>query len=202
LQWIADNFVFSEFRKNYNQSTQMGNTSSVELARRRLVKASLVGNVDDVALAMRQGASIDQADKFGWTALHHACTEGHLRCVQYMLGKRPELLELENGEKATPLILSITSLNAKLVELLLRAGANVNHQQQEGLTALHSIYICCCCCCCCCYYYYCVVVKRFIINVLVSCGDYARRQSNLVVASLWSRFGREGRAESYTNGFD
>lgn len=73
----------------HNTSLAMGTGSSSpsgSFADRELEGAAVKGNVGRVRLLVeRDGAQVDFKDEYGWTALLHAASEGHLEYVLVIL---------------------------------------------------------------------------------------------------------------------
>jgi ankyrin repeat protein len=69
-------------------------------------------DLEPIRQALKMGASIHAQDRFGWTALHAACTYGHKKVVQTLLaagadpasttkdGKRPIDFATVNGHRS------------------------------------------------------------------------------------------------------
>uniref|UniRef100_A0A8C6TKY8 BCL3 transcription coactivator n=1 Tax=Neogobius melanostomus TaxID=47308 RepID=A0A8C6TKY8_9GOBI len=88
-----------------------------------------------IALATRQ-------DEDGDTPLHIAVVQGEIaivyRLLQILLGRRSP--DIFNNLRQTPLHLAVITQQAKLVEALLRAGADPKSLDRNGQTSLH---LCC-----------------------------------------------------------
>lgn len=77
-----------------------------------------------------------EAPKCSEPALHWASRKGHLPLIEYLLTKFP--VDLEKDDRGTPLqAASWSCTNTLAVEYLLLHGANVNHSNCFGLTALY-----------------------------------------------------------------
>lgn len=77
-----------------------------------------------------------EAPKCNEPALHWASRKGHLPLIEYLLTKFP--VDLEKDDRGTPLqAASWSCTNTLAVEYLLLHGADVNHSNFFGLTALY-----------------------------------------------------------------
>ena len=104
-----------------------------------LMKAVENGDKDVVTFLIDHGANVTIKDKCGYTALHRACIIYH-DCS-------PEVLSclIENGadvnlstdDNRTPLMTACEYGHVNAVCVLIEHGANVNLQDQGGLTAVH-----------------------------------------------------------------
>ncbi|CAD8097447.1 unnamed protein product [Paramecium sonneborni] len=81
-------------------------------------------------------ASVSSKDQNGNTALHFAARNGNKRLVQALLYKDIQLEE-QNEEQMTPLLLSAYYGKSETFQILVNVGANINHQDIYGNTALH-----------------------------------------------------------------
>ena len=72
-------------------------------------------------------------------ALLEAIEEGDVPTVRRIVTERPDLLEATDEYEFTPLMRASSSCTrtVPVIEALLEAGADVNHQTEEGYTALH-----------------------------------------------------------------
>lgn len=72
-------------------------------------------------------------DQFLWTPLHHAACAGHVEIVGLLLeaGAAVDALALN---WATPLTRAIQSSRPSCVDVLLKAGADVNVENKTGLS--------------------------------------------------------------------
>ncbi len=99
--------------------------------------ACRVGNKKAGKLLLQAGASIDQADSEGWTALQDAANKGNLEIVSLLL-KRGANVNAQDEEKCTALMHAAEEGYADVVAALIKAGAHVNTSDVKGLTALYS----------------------------------------------------------------
>jgi len=68
-----------------------------------------------------------------------AAREGDIQTVQSMLGRDPSLVHISNERGLTPLMVAVSSMerNLQVVQILVQAGADVNAQTDDRVTALH-----------------------------------------------------------------
>ncbi|CAD8086750.1 unnamed protein product [Paramecium primaurelia] len=81
-------------------------------------------------------ASISSKDLNGNTALHFAARNGNTHLVQALMYKDIQIDE-QNEDKMTPLILSAYYGKLETLQILVNVGANINHQDIYGNSALH-----------------------------------------------------------------
>jgi Ankyrin repeats (3 copies)/Ankyrin repeats (many copies) len=73
--------------------------------------------------------------KKGWQAIHWAAHEGHVACIQALLGEMPLLIyEQETFEARTPLHLAIINHQVAVEEVLLAKGADSTIKDDYGKT--------------------------------------------------------------------
>ena len=99
---------------------------------KQLLKASKLGELEQVRSSLEQGASVHCQDKNdnSYSPLHHSVTAGHLEVVAYLL-RQGANLEQVDGNNRTVLQLALfqscpggTDINHKLISLLQRYGAS------------------------------------------------------------------------------
>lgn len=87
-------------------------------------------------LLLARGADVNLADMFGYTALHEACSFGHLAIVRLLLNhKANPNAATKLGE--TPLHSSCSKGRSACVTLLLQYRAMQNRQSQTGGMPIH-----------------------------------------------------------------
>lgn len=67
--------------------------------------------------------------KFGLSALHLAAAEDELDCIDHLL-KAKASVDAVDDEGCTPLYHAASNGNVKAAELLIAAGADVNHMKE------------------------------------------------------------------------
>ena len=143
---------FNIIRKTaLHYATKSGSKECVEI----LLGASVVADVRDshgktpLIIAAEHGyndildqlmrASVDILVKTdeGWTALHMAAQNNHLQAANKLLaaGMDPDVSVWMND--ITPFLLASSRGHYNMVKLLLKKGANINHTEFSGMSALH-----------------------------------------------------------------
>ena len=108
----------------------------------RLCEAAELRLMGELRALLAEGVDVNAADGNGWTALHLAAREGHVRAVHMLIEAGADVhATTDRGE--TPLHLAVhgrgQSEAARLVtvERLVEAGADVNAADSDGRTVLH-----------------------------------------------------------------
>jgi ankyrin repeat protein len=90
---------------------------------------------------LNRGARIDAVDSLGMTPLHYACRLGHDEIVAILLDRGANV-KMEDCDGSRPLFTAIEchiyndTRTMKIVKLLTYAGADINHTDKYGRTAL------------------------------------------------------------------
>ena len=98
----------------------------------KLVKEN---NIDRVDKMIKQGININEKDKYGNTALHHACKRGYIDIVKLLL--EHDALMNYNDCDSCPLELAVLYNHYEIIELLVSYKSDPNTFDPVGLTALH-----------------------------------------------------------------
>jgi len=116
----------------------MGVGASASFADRELEAASVKGNLPRVKFLLeKDGAHVDYKDDYGWTALLHATSEGHLEVVKYLISKGASAANT-TFDGSSVLHHAVTSQNDTLLSFLLQYNAcDVNGKNESGWTPLH-----------------------------------------------------------------
>ncbi|HUW49841.1 MAG TPA: ankyrin repeat domain-containing protein [Sulfuricella sp.] len=105
-----------------------------------LMQAAQTGNLEMVKTLIESGADVNLADPQGWTALMKALYNHELNCgfpdvVQTLIDAGAGI-ETQIGYGIRPLMLAAGYGEAGVVEVLLKAGADVRAINEGGRTAL------------------------------------------------------------------
>ncbi|CAG8439160.1 12764_t:CDS:2 [Cetraspora pellucida] len=61
-------------------------THKDKLGRQVIHNASMIGDLNMIKLLVEAGCNVNEKDEWdGWTSLHHACKEGHINVVNYLV---------------------------------------------------------------------------------------------------------------------
>ncbi len=96
--------------------------------------------LEDLAYIVKNGGEnleINVPDEDGWLLLHSASYYGNLSIVSYIMNHEVNLEAVIPGVNMTALLLAAMSGFYEIVQVLLENGANVNHVDHMGRTALH-----------------------------------------------------------------
>ena len=86
---------------------------------------------------LRRGADVNQSDKDGWTALHHACRNNDTAMATELIRWGADVNK-KNKRRVSPLHESAYRGFHELVSQLLAAGADVNAVDKDGWTPCHA----------------------------------------------------------------
>jgi ankyrin repeat protein len=112
------------------------NIPDQETLNRNFRQSAILGNITHLKKLLDDGAEINSKAPYGESALDYTIRFGHHKATIRMLewGADPNP---EDDEGISPLYRAAGDCNAsRVVEALLRAGANVNHRDLYGRTAL------------------------------------------------------------------
>jgi len=101
-----------------------------------LMMASLKGQLDLARKLVDRGADVN---KPGWTPLHYAATNGHLKVMELLLNENA-YIDAASPNGTTPLMMAAHYGSPAAVKLLLEAGADPTIRNQLGLTAIDFAY--------------------------------------------------------------
>ncbi|MDQ3754779.1 MAG: ankyrin repeat domain-containing protein [Acidobacteriota bacterium] len=104
-----------------------------------LMRAAERGQVNAVRALLKSGAEVDAKHFAGFTAMMLAASKGQLQTVRILLaaGANPNVsVATPHAGTINPLIWGVLSDNKEVVEVLLKAGAEVNPQATDGGTPL------------------------------------------------------------------
>jgi ankyrin repeat protein len=113
-----------------------------------LIQAVEIGDVEQVDTILSKQVNVDEPDEHGRTAFWVAYKNKRKDILYKLMQAGADINQTdkyydENGKKYdksyhnTPLIQAVIDNDQELVESLLRAGANVNYDQDQGITALY-----------------------------------------------------------------
>ncbi|XP_020376693.2 ankyrin repeat and SOCS box protein 3 isoform X1 [Rhincodon typus] len=96
------------------------------------------GNVELLKTLIQKGYSLDIADNRGWCPIHEAATHKSLRCLRLLIhaASSAQCIDLKTFEGETALHLAAKCSHLKIVQILLKAGANPNAITNENVTPL------------------------------------------------------------------
>lgn len=94
-------------------------------------------NATAVLQALSRGASLEERDTLGYTALHRASDDGEVAIVSLLLRSGSALIDARDNDRATALQLAASSGSAAVVKLLLQHHASTDAADAVGDTALH-----------------------------------------------------------------
>jgi ankyrin repeat protein len=98
--------------------------------------AAARGNTETLGLLLNHGANLKARATGGRTVLHHAVEFGTVEAAVTLLEAYPQLLEMSDDVKLTPLQLAALTGKTSLIELFLSKGARLHQRDIGGSTAL------------------------------------------------------------------
>ncbi|XP_035725103.1 ankyrin repeat domain-containing protein 27-like [Vespa mandarinia] len=97
--------------------------------------ASTVGSLEIIQLLLDAGADVNVTTKFeGRTPLHLACLANKIQAVKIILDCAACNINAKDLNGDTPLHLATRNIDTKIMELLIRSGANVNIRNLQNVT--------------------------------------------------------------------
>jgi uncharacterized protein len=97
-----------------------------------LMLAALKGDLPLVKQLVERNADVN---KPGWTPLHYAASSGQVLVIEFLL-EHSAYIDAESPNGSTPLMMAAMYGSPEAVKVLIQAGADLNVQNQLGLTAL------------------------------------------------------------------
>jgi uncharacterized protein len=97
-----------------------------------LMMAALKGHTEMVRKLIARGADVN---KPGWTPLHYAATNGHLKIMEILLEEHA-FIDAQSPNGTTPLMMAAHYGTPAAVKLLLEAGADTQMKNELGLSAV------------------------------------------------------------------
>lgn len=104
---------------------------------RGIWSAALEGNTNRIHHLLVNGTNVDSVDTAGYTALHYAARSGSVDVCNLLLQYSANVNVTTKAGLATPLQRAALAGKEKVVELLLKRGADPKLQDVDGRTALH-----------------------------------------------------------------
>lgn len=93
------------------------------------------GNLDQVQAAVRDGASVTEADEDGEVPLVVASSFGHLELAQWLVANGADVNAADHDDD-TPLLVACGSLDVRMVEWLHSVGADIHAVGRDGQNAI------------------------------------------------------------------
>jgi ankyrin repeat protein len=108
-----------------------------------IVQAVLIDAPEQVTVLLNEGAQRDYRYPNGETLIHHAARTGKIEVLKALLTvrisdqARPALIEAEDNQQKSPLIVAAANNQIAAIKLLLRYGANIEKRSNIREVALH-----------------------------------------------------------------
>ncbi|MCG6871918.1 MAG: ankyrin repeat domain-containing protein [Gammaproteobacteria bacterium] len=101
-----------------------------------IMYAALGDRLAITRILVDQGADVDARASNGWSALMIAAVKGHAAIARFLVahGADPDAMDIYRW---TPLMRAAYARRREMVGLLLDQQVDVNHQAENGITALH-----------------------------------------------------------------
>lgn len=99
-----------------------------------MVKAAYDGDLATVTSLLTKGAKVDATDSEGYTALIYAAAYGYQDIMKLLIDKGAEVKKLRN--EVNPMFAAVNNNNTTSIEMLIKAGADINCLDSEGYTPL------------------------------------------------------------------
>lgn len=102
-----------------------------------LMLAAAGGYFEIVFNILKSGADPNLYDRMGWSALHHAASNGHSVVVSFLLGKvNARTIYHRDSSGCSPLWLAASSCDPESVRLLLLHGSDPDEINDEGVSVV------------------------------------------------------------------
>jgi hypothetical protein len=89
-------------------------------------------------MLLQAGANVSLQDADGWTALHHAASEGHVECSQILFSQGRANLSALDKDRWTPMHLAAANGHTPAVLELIKLGATVSSRTSNGETPMET----------------------------------------------------------------
>lgn len=93
--------------------------------------------IAEIELIIKNGFDLKRRDGESWASIHWATEMGDERLVVLFLDKDPLLLNMKTKEGLSPINIAAWQGNKKMVDLLLKQGAEVDDRTKWGEVPLH-----------------------------------------------------------------
>ena len=102
----------------------------------RLHEAVLAGDVDELKSALAAGADVNARDSSGLTPLMQAANQGYVLMVEQILTAPKVDIDARAADGATALFIAAVHGHKEIIEILMKAGADVNIPGPKGKSAV------------------------------------------------------------------
>ena len=124
-----------------NKQSQLNNRKMIyqqqEELNRALFEAVSKGNVDECQRLIQAGANVNFTNDDGWTPLHWAAFDGHLKVCRLLINEGRADVHAVTNDNRTPLHLAAWWGHVAVCRFLIEQGAIVNATNRFGWTPLH-----------------------------------------------------------------
>ena len=95
------------------------------------------GHLNIVSLLVREGATINMRDSFGYTPLHFAAKRGYLDIVKFLVENGADVNAKEDKYKYSPFRVAAEEGHLAVMKYLFEKGVDISQLDSYGWTALH-----------------------------------------------------------------
>lgn len=130
IQQFKHEFVYCESRSEASVTPDQIETEHFQ----ELIRTKKVAEIE---LMIKNGFDLKRRDVESWASIHWATEMGDERLVVLFLDKDPLMLNMKTKEGLSPINIAAWQGNKKMVDLLLKQGAEVEDRTKWGEVPLH-----------------------------------------------------------------